>query len=209
MILANFDLSFFTSIPGMLITGGVLLLLIALIIFIATGSKKGSKKNKKDKNNVDPNATEGTIDTNIGDSGVVNTVDVPNTNEVNPTVVPSTPAVEPSVVAPQSTNDNINVVSEEQVQPNVDNPTVSPVESTVTAPTNDVVTPDVVQTPNPTPIVDTNNSVNNVVTPDTVINPINDNNAASLSFDVSSIKLFIRHNLSSSMTFSKKSNKSI
>ena len=46
MILANFDLSFFTSIPGLLITGGVLLLLIALIIFIATGRKSG----KKDKN---------------------------------------------------------------------------------------------------------------------------------------------------------------
>ena len=45
MILADFNLSFFTTIPGMLITGGVLLLLIALIIFIATGSKKG-KKNK-------------------------------------------------------------------------------------------------------------------------------------------------------------------
>ena len=44
MILANFDLSFFTSIPGLLITGGVLLLLIALIIFIATGSKKEDKK---------------------------------------------------------------------------------------------------------------------------------------------------------------------
>ena len=44
MILANFDLSFFTSIPGLLITGGVLLLLIALIIFIATGSKKGKKE---------------------------------------------------------------------------------------------------------------------------------------------------------------------
>ena len=64
MILANFDLSFFTSIPGMLITGGVLLLLIALIIFIATGSKKGSKKKKgKEEKNVDPNATAGSIAT--------------------------------------------------------------------------------------------------------------------------------------------------
>ena len=48
MILASFDLSFFTSIPGLLITGGVLLLLIALIIFIATGSKKGKKEDKKE-----------------------------------------------------------------------------------------------------------------------------------------------------------------
>lgn len=47
MILANFSLSFFTSIPGMLITGGVLLLIIALIIFIATGSRKEKKKEVK------------------------------------------------------------------------------------------------------------------------------------------------------------------
>ena len=39
MILANFDLSFFTSIPGMLITGGVLLLLIALIILLFRSKK--------------------------------------------------------------------------------------------------------------------------------------------------------------------------
>ncbi len=42
MILA-LDLSWFATIPGMLITGGVLLLVIALIIFIATSGKKGSQ----------------------------------------------------------------------------------------------------------------------------------------------------------------------
>ena len=47
MILASFDLSFFISIPGMLITGGVLLLLIALIIFIATGTKNDKNKDKE------------------------------------------------------------------------------------------------------------------------------------------------------------------
>ena len=41
----NFDLNWFLTIPGMLITGGILLLLIALIIFIATSGS--SKKNKK------------------------------------------------------------------------------------------------------------------------------------------------------------------
>jgi len=55
MILAmNFDFSWFLTIPGMLITGGVLLLIIALIIFIATSSKKD--KNKKDNQNADVNA---------------------------------------------------------------------------------------------------------------------------------------------------------
>ena len=37
------DLSWFITIPGMLITGGVLLLIIALIIFILTSGKKNKK----------------------------------------------------------------------------------------------------------------------------------------------------------------------
>ena len=44
MILAGFDLSWFTTIPGLLITGGIVLLIIALIIFIVTG-----RKNKKEE----------------------------------------------------------------------------------------------------------------------------------------------------------------
>ena len=41
----SFDLSWFTSAGGLLITGGVILLTIALVILIVTG-----KKPKKDKN---------------------------------------------------------------------------------------------------------------------------------------------------------------
>ena len=36
----NFSLDWFLSIPGLLITGGVLLLFIALIILIVTGKNK-------------------------------------------------------------------------------------------------------------------------------------------------------------------------
>ena len=43
----NFDLSWFTTIPGLFITAGVILLIIALIILIITGKK--SKKEKKAK----------------------------------------------------------------------------------------------------------------------------------------------------------------
>lgn len=50
----SFDPSWFLTIPGLLITGGVVLLLIALIVFIAT-SKKG-----KGNANVDP-TVEGSI----------------------------------------------------------------------------------------------------------------------------------------------------
>ena len=39
------DFSWFLTIPGMLISGGVLLLIIALIIFIATSGKKNKKEN--------------------------------------------------------------------------------------------------------------------------------------------------------------------
>ena len=38
----SFDLEWFTTVPGILITGGVVVLLIALILFIAS--------NKNDKN---------------------------------------------------------------------------------------------------------------------------------------------------------------
>ena len=41
----NFDLNWFTTIPGLLITGGVLLLVIALIIFIVTSVKGKKAKN--------------------------------------------------------------------------------------------------------------------------------------------------------------------
>ena len=44
MILATFSLDWFMTIPGMLITGGVLFLIIALIIFIVTGNKKTKTK---------------------------------------------------------------------------------------------------------------------------------------------------------------------
>lgn len=46
MILASFSLDWFTTIPGMLITGGVIFLIIALVIFIVTGNKK-PKTNKE------------------------------------------------------------------------------------------------------------------------------------------------------------------
>lgn len=44
MILATFSLDWFMTIPGMLITGGVLFLIIALVIFIVTGNKKSKPK---------------------------------------------------------------------------------------------------------------------------------------------------------------------
>ena len=181
MILASFDLSFFTSIPGMLITGGVLLLLIALIIFIATGSKKGNKKNKKEKDNVasvDATAPTDTANATAMDASV-NTMDVPTTsmgnaaqvNNVVADTVSSTPTVEPSVVSPEVNNNPVNVG---EVQPSTDANTNQSAMPAVDMPTNNVVTPSV--TPDTTPVVgDMNASVNNVVTPENVVTPVENN----------------------------------
>ncbi len=51
----DFSVDWFLTIPGMLITGGVLLLIIALIIFITSGSKK--EKPKKDAANANVSST--------------------------------------------------------------------------------------------------------------------------------------------------------
>lgn len=55
------DFGWFLTIPGMLITGGVLLLIIALIIFITTSSKKTKEKN--------PNPNQASMPTPVNDMG--------------------------------------------------------------------------------------------------------------------------------------------
>ena len=178
MILANFDLSFFTSIPGLLITGGVLLLLIALIIFIATGSKKGNKGKKEEKVEDAVNATP-----QVDNSGTVATMDVapdvtptPAVQAVGPspvvsapdTVVSSTPEAGNAVVnsAPASVNTEPKVETP-QVTPVVETPTVNsvnvePVSNSTVA--NNAVqpvveTPQVVESPTPTVETPTSSSV--------------------------------------------------
>jgi len=90
----NFDLNWFLTIPGLLITGGVLLLLIALIIFIAT-----SGKGKNESTLIEPVDSENSfeqsmvVNTPINDESVnipVNEVEEVkpdienNVNEINP-----------------------------------------------------------------------------------------------------------------------------
>ncbi len=99
MILANFDLSFFTSIPGMLITGGVLLLLIALVIFIATGSKKDKKGKKGETQNVEASVANNTV---------VATPTVDTSVATEPVVMPT---VETQPVTAVQPVDTVNVVN--------------------------------------------------------------------------------------------------
>lgn len=138
MILANFDLSFFTSIPGLLITGGVLLLLIALIIFVATGSKKG-KKDKKEAESTDNTnttvATTPTVDMNVATEPVASVVTPTNeapTVENAPQIVITTPEVQSEPVSvvengtPVANEQNIQN-SNETIEPNtIPNEVVSP-----------------------------------------------------------------------------------
>lgn len=53
-----FSLSWFTSIPGILITVGVLLLIVALIIFIVTSQKNKKKGQDSEKNNTSLQAVD-------------------------------------------------------------------------------------------------------------------------------------------------------
>ena len=109
----NFDLGWFTTVPGMFITGGVVLLIIALVILIVTGKK--SKKEKKAKEAADANAntaptmTEPTpVVTPVDASAAVQTSAVANnTNMISPeavtmanasTVQPMMPEATPTVM---------------------------------------------------------------------------------------------------------------
>lgn len=101
----NFDLGWFTTVPGMFITGGVVLLIIALVILIVTGKK--SKKEKKAKEAADANAntaptmTEPTpVVTPVDASAAVQTSAVANnTNMISPEAVTmaNAPTVQPMI----------------------------------------------------------------------------------------------------------------
>lgn len=92
MILATFSLDWFMTIPGMLITGGVLFLIIALVIFIVTGNKK-SKPKKEVVAVQNESATQAVATTQ---TQVVQQPTVATTEPVQPV----TPAVE-SLTTPQ------------------------------------------------------------------------------------------------------------
>ena len=96
----NFDLGWFTTVPGMFITGGVVLLIIALIILIVTGKK--SKKEKKEKEAANANASMNANtapDVNNGPVAV-------NQQQPMADVVNTQPVVNDTAVQQSSTNDN-------------------------------------------------------------------------------------------------------
>ena len=111
MILASFDFGWFLTAPGLLITGGILLLIIALIIFIVTGNKKG--KTSKDVKDVQDKSVQESIientpavDTNVTPADVMPTSSTP----VSP-VVNQTPAVTQEVNS-VATSEPVTVVAQ-------------------------------------------------------------------------------------------------
>lgn len=157
MILASFSLDWFMTIPGMLITGGVVFLIIALIIFIATGNKK--PKTNKEVQAVQEASKQEAVAT--ASQTVTPTPVVPTNNQVvtpQPVVtpepvVPATPVnsmaeksvkeeVEPAVftatipedIAPQPVVQQSVPVVNSTVSPIVNNTTVSPTMPTPAVP---------------------------------------------------------------------------
>lgn len=158
MILASFSLDWFMTIPGMLITGGVVFLIIALIIFIVTGNKK--PKTNKEVQAVQEASKQEAVAT--ASQTVTQTPVVPTNNQVvtpQPVVtpepvVPATPVnsmaeksvkeeVEPAVftatipenIAPQPVVQQSVPVVNPTVSPIVNNKTVSPTMPTPAVPT--------------------------------------------------------------------------
>ena len=104
------DFSWFATIPGMLITGGVLLLIISLVMFIAMSNKKGktksdaSKKSEEGAKSMVNEMEQGnvaTADNTVNGSNVVDPMTV--SGEIN---VPESPIVDNQMPANNvSTND--------------------------------------------------------------------------------------------------------
>ena len=129
------DMSFFTTIPGILIVCGVILLVIALVIFMVSSSKsKKPKKEEINSNNVDKSVTSVTsqpevssVDMGVDVNNIMPEVATPaDTVVAVPTVAPVIPdaPVVPEVTPIADINNVVPVV--ENPVPVVDNviPTV-------------------------------------------------------------------------------------
>ena len=121
----NFDLNWFLTIPGMLITGGILLLLIALIIFIATA---GSGK-KKDVGELVKNDEVASIESND-----VPVADVEQESPVVEEVPLASPVPDTTVQPVQDEVAPINEVSPIEETTEIEKPTFQVEETNETVP---------------------------------------------------------------------------
>ena len=187
MILANFDLSFFTSISGMLITGGVLLLLIALIIFIATGSKKDKKDKKAEAESIDNTnntvAETPTVNANVATEPVAPVTTPP----LDTTTVADAPQI--VVTTPEVPSEPVNVV--ENNTPTVNEPNSQNLNQTVEANTipNEVVNTQVEMPTQTVETVTTNDNDNTSVNTNPVVMPSKQSNIEQASVPNNTVEL--------------------
>ena len=116
----NFDFSWFTTIPGIFITAGVVLLIIALIILIVTGKKsKKQRKAMEEANNSQQNDMAGFPATMTPpDMSAVNN-QMAGVNQMSQGVSPDVNMVNPTMAQPQPMVNNM-------VNPNAMMPSVDP-----------------------------------------------------------------------------------
>lgn len=118
------DFGWFLTIPGMLITGGVLLLIIALIIFITTSGKKS----KKDAKNNNIESVNSNMNNDMGIPPLASPTPVDIVNPSSEIISPETSAI--------STSEPGNITNVEQpsisvVDSNSDINSISTVENTM------------------------------------------------------------------------------
>lgn len=126
----NFDLSWFKTVPGLLITCGVVLLIIALIIFIVTS--KNNKNAKKEAQNNNPKGEDTTPKDNVqpvSDGVSSETVAAVNTDAGAKT------SVETPVQNATPVTENVGIEALQNMQPTQSvNPTPIEVEAVSSAP---------------------------------------------------------------------------
>ena len=142
--MGDITLDWFFKMPGLLIVGGVMLILIALLIFIVTGSKKRAKNKEESEVSIKEENKEPVADVSKPLDAPVGAVPV---TPVEPTVVepvapvasvepaavepvaPAAPVVEPTIVEPvvpaapvepavESTNSAIDLQGVQEIVPN-------------------------------------------------------------------------------------------
>jgi len=162
------DFSWFATIPGMLITGGVLLLIISLVMFIAMSNKKDKTKGKASKkseegaknivNEMEQNMSvpvnNSPIDSNVvSPTAMANGLNVPDVS-VNPA---NQVANEMGGVSPIPVGDSAGVAMpvSESPAPNFDVPVASVQESSV-PPVSDYVNSPMTGVVNDIPVSGTN-----------------------------------------------------
>lgn len=102
----NFDLSWFATIPGLFITGGVILLIVALVILIVTG-----KKTKKEKTEMENNGVQQAP----GVAAPINMPGVVNPMIGNNVIPPVDPTLNVQPVMPVNTMPNVGQMPEQNM----------------------------------------------------------------------------------------------